>query len=75
MHEKSKGFFEKKHFQEIVRIISIISYKNKDRRQGKKKTLRPSNLIGTVWPGTTQSGPAASTIASLPNPFPIGLDC
>ena len=31
--------------------------------------------MGGVWPGTIQSGPAASTIASCPNPLPIGFWC
>ena len=31
--------------------------------------------MGVIWPGTIHSGPAASTIASIANPFPIGLEC
>jgi len=41
----------------------------------KKKTLRPSTRKGVIWPGTIQSGPAASTSASAAKPVPMGLGC
>lgn len=40
-----------------------------------RSTLSPKSLIGGFCPGTMQSGPAASTIASVPNPLPIGSGC
>ena len=43
-----------------------------DRRNS---TLRPSNLTGADCPGTIQSGPAASKMASVAKPLPIGSGC
>lgn len=31
--------------------------------------------MGVICPGTIQSGPADSTMASVANPFPIELGC
>lgn len=39
------------------------------------RTLRPSSRSGACCPGTMHSGPAASTIASMANPSPIGSGC
>ena len=45
------------------------------REKEEGSTLRPSNLTGVTCPGTMQSGPAASTMASVASPSPIGFGC
>lgn len=39
------------------------------------RTFKPNNLMGVTCPGTMQSGPAASSMASLANPSPTGFGC
>lgn len=41
----------------------------------KERTFNPRSLMGVICPGTMHSGPAASTIASVPKPCPIGSGC
>ena len=63
------------HVSDSSKIIPFQKNKIKQPDGTGDSTLTPSSLTGIICPGTMQSGPAASTMASSANPLPIGFGC